>query len=310
MITGLVKSKSVPRGKTHELHGSDRTLETCQDMSENNFLPEDDIPEGEAFGVCLIEESKECANMQDFSKRIPLYEDDREENEHSFSDLYAHLASNRHPKEDVFSKSVPCFENDAFGCYCNSASPTTTTATRCPKASSMKQGPGTRRAASCVGAEFEVYLPGDDVTVKRRSAISFSEHVDVTVIVSQKEMVDNMGELWLCSEDYHSIMDRTYALADLASQRKRSRKYCTRGLEHLLDDFDESLLEDAIDAVLDKQDTQWELGEHCEAAIAKVYSIASFASKVEATMRAEEDAKSVRGYMKETRKLWKRAIII
>jgi hypothetical protein len=141
-------------------------------------------------------------------------------------------------------------------------------------------------------------LPGNGTHVKRRSSISFCKQVHVTSVVPVLEMADKVEDLWFQSEDFDSMLERSYALVDRAAEGQG--RFCTRGLENLSKDHD--TIKDAIDTVLDEQDVQWDLGKRCEKTISQLYSLSSVDRKVEARTRAKQDVKAVKNYLKETRK--------
>jgi hypothetical protein len=281
--------KSIPSNmKIPYLQESNSTLETWHDMPDHS---NHDFPEGEeTMSALLFEEEREEAIVQHSSKdEKTLVDGDDDEEEHSFYHEEESSSATRTPPYDYYGDDATDIDLKS------EQSPHR-------RRSSMKQGLGRRRASFCVGKEIEVDLPGNGAHVKRRSSITFCKEVHVTSVVPVLEMADKIEDLWFQSEDFDSILERSYALVDRAAEGQG--RFCIRGLENLSKDHD--TIKDAIDTVLDEQDVQWDLGKRCEKTISQLYSLSSVDSKVEARMRAKQDVEAVKNYLKETRKYCRR----
>jgi hypothetical protein len=139
----------------------------------------------------------------------------------------------------------------------------------------------------------------------RRHSISFSEQVIVTPVVPTSEMVKKKSDLWLQSQDYDRIITKVQAIADRAGNGG-GPKYCTRGLEALMLNEEDPQKYGACDAVLDEQWNQAQNGIYDDKALSTIYKLSSISSKMEANLRGLQDAKDIRRYTFDTRKLCRR----
>jgi hypothetical protein len=91
--------KSIPSNmKIPYLQESNCTLETWHDMSDHS---NHDFPEGEeTMSALQLEEKREGATVQHSAKDEKTLVDGDDEDEHSFSRLYAHMAPNHHHEEE------------------------------------------------------------------------------------------------------------------------------------------------------------------------------------------------------------------
>jgi hypothetical protein len=134
----------------------------------------------------------------------------------------------------------------------------------------------------------------------RRHSISFCEQIVVTPVVPNTEMAKKKSDLWLQRQDYDRIMTKNYAIADRAADGS-GPKCCTRGLEALFLNEEDSQKYEAYDAVLDEQWNQAKDGIHDDKALSTIYKLSSISSKMEAKLRGLQDEKDVRKYTFDTR---------
>lgn len=297
--------------KTLTQEESERTLSTCPDTSEHSVSHEDhhEIDMNAQAGPSLLGEDFEeitvsSTDLVEFEERSIDTEDelsdDDEEDKAKDREWIANCEQYGYgnARPDIAEKNADRSQTHPnLNLHRRSS-------TDCvpPRRSSLKQGLGRRRASMCYGKEFDVNLPGRTKPIRRRSSITFNEEVEVAEVVPMKELTDNMEDLWLQSKDYARIRERSYDLVDLASQ---GMKYCTRGLEDLMEDKQQSKIE-CWDAVLDEQDEQRERGSFNEEAMARAYRLSSVESRVEANIRAKKDEKEVENYLRETRNFCRR----
>eukprot|EP00980_Cylindrotheca_fusiformis_P022193 scaffold9079_cov120-Cylindrotheca_fusiformis.AAC.8 len=252
---------------------SNATLETCKDTSGHSLSSDGDC--AGALQIHVVDEKTESSVPM--SRRSPVTEENPEDQ--SMDSSFSPLDPQVRPldTEDNVHEVAPTTDIEY-----------------------LESGMTKESRRRPIIDELDVAsLEQNDSNHKKR-AIRFSEIVNVTHIVPLMDMVDNLEELWFQTEDYDCILERSYALVGRAEEEGgRAIKYCTRGLETLLENHDVS---QAIDAVLSKQQEQWILGKSSESAISRVYALASNESREKARMRGEGDEKAVKSYLKGTRK--------
>ena len=175
----------------------------------------------------------------------------------------------------------------------------------------MKGSSGPRRRAS-IGytGEIEVSLPGQDQPVKRRTSISFDEKVKVKSVSPVSQMTDRPEELWFQDDEYDRMKQKSFEIVDRVELGMTGgKKYCTRGLEKLMQKNQEASMikkYDAWDAVLNEQFSQRESGTFNDVNIANALRFKTMNSQREANLRAQGDADEIEKYVRTTRRMMRR----
>jgi hypothetical protein len=312
------RTQILVRVKEDPLQGSFSTLETCQEMSENSLLSSAGRDKQNFQTVMprsLVDDNKYEESTVSTNDNFEFEErsidtenlsdeddngDDDLSNDNGYGDV--NTARNLYGYQDKYPSIV---EKQSTGIYgYGDASPDLAkviprrSSMGCvPRRSSMKHGLGSRRASLHFGEEFEVHLPGKHDPVRRKSSITFCEIIKIKPVVPATELTNKVEDLWLQSKDYDRIRERSYDIVDLADE---GYKYCTRGLEDLMQEND--VRYDSVDTVLDEQDIQRDNGTFDDNAMARVYRLSSIDSRIEANLRAQKDAMAVRKYLRDTRK--------
>jgi hypothetical protein len=182
-----------------------------------------------------------------------------------------------------------------------------------PRRSSMK-GSGTSRHR----ASFQVDLPGDSETVRRRRSISFNEGVHVIVVRPIKFLTDKPESLWLQDEEISCIQQQITSLVkdktryrdthdscdSVVQSGSNDGECCTRGLERMLQPERTKIKRcQAWDTVFNEQYLQRQDGEFDDESMAVMYGHATRRSQREAERRGSKDAKEIESYLMSTRRM-------
>jgi len=156
-----------------------------------------------------------------------------------------------------------------------------------PRRSSLKNGSGPTRRA-------------------RRHSLTFSSDVEVTTITPTQKLAKKKS-LWFEEKDYEKMQNKIFMIADMAKEGEGHR-YCTRGLENIIQKGSEERKYEAWDAVLDEQENQMQSGAdfYDDDAVAQSYHVACEKSRADAANRAKQDEKAVAEYLSETRRFCRR----
>ena len=189
-----------------------------------------------------------------------------------------------------------------------------------PKRRSCLRKPGTpRRAVSLlVRGEMELWLPNKHEPVTKSTCIVFNETVRVKKVRPVRQLTDNHKALWFSDEEYVAMKDKCRRLAyRVENGMTNGRKYCVRGLESLMvkvscDKSDKDHQQQlqgqrrrtssdkrkvGLDAVLDEQDVQYDLGEYNDERIAYKYKQTSVYSKRQALYLASLDEQDAQAFL-------------
>jgi hypothetical protein len=190
-----------------------------------------------------------------------------------------------------------------------------------PSRSSMKST--SRRHASNSqtrggGADFQVDLPGDSESARRRQSISFNEGVNVFIVHPITSLTDKPESLWLQDEEISYIQQQ---ITSLVKDKTRYRdthdcrdssvqsgsndgECCTRGLERMLQPERTKIKRcQAWDTVFNEQYLQRQDGEFDDESIAVMYGHATRRSQREAERRGSKDAEEIESYLRSTRRM-------
>ena len=180
-----------------------------------------------------------------------------------------------------------------------------------PKRRSCLRKPDTpRRAVSLlVRGEMELLLPNKLEPVTKSTCIVFNESVRVKKIRPVRQLTKNHKALWFSDEEYVAMKDKCRRLAyRVENGSTNGRKYCVRGLERLMvkvscDKSAEHQHQKRIglDAVLDEQDSQYDLGEYNDERIAYKYKQTSVYSKRQALYLASLDEQDAKAFLYGTK---------
>ena len=181
-----------------------------------------------------------------------------------------------------------------------------------PRRSSLKHNGTHRRASIGYTGEMTLILP-NGAPVVRRTSITFCEDQN-TVQQEQQEInaIIKPETLWFQKEEYQHIQEKLYHIVKHADKKPRNPKdkqLCTRGLESLLQDNKDAMLESRLHAklgVLEEQRMQKKAGRHDAAIISDIYKFHTIDSKAEAEERAEQDAHDANKYTQATRRMMRR----
>jgi len=210
-----------------------------------------------------------------------------------------------------------CGAEDDDDLSCDSSGPSVCSSlgsTRSTMRSSMKKhgsSSSTRRRASIqFGSEINVYLPGHEKPVKRRTSITFNESVRVKNVNPVRNMTDAPEKLWFQDDEFKAIRRRSLDLVDkVDSGETNGKKYCIRGLEKLTKSRRKQVLErkySAWDTVLDEQDVQRDSGTWDEDYMANAYKYITQEPQEEAVRQGRKDYDEIENYMRSTRRICRR----
>jgi hypothetical protein len=189
------------------------------------------------------------------------------------------------------------------------------TRSQMPRRSSMKgSSPAQARKRASIGGcgqgeVMEVRLPGKHEPVQRRRSITFDESVSVQQVEPVKSLTDNPEALWFQENEYDFIKMKTKALLNKVGLDGTvdGKKYCTRGLEKwMTPEITQVKKRQAWDNVLNEQYLQRQDGEFDDEQLALMYKHSTARSQLEASRRAQGDAEEAAGYLKSTRRAFRR----
>lgn len=178
--------------------------------------------------------------------------------------------------------------------------------TKTVRRSSMKGSSGPRRRAS-IGytGEIELRLPGRQGPVKKKLSISFDSKVKVKSVAPISSMTENSDALWFQDDEYDRMKQKSFEIVDRVELGMTGgKKYCTRGLEKLMQKNQEASMikkYDAWDAVMNEQFSQRESGTFDDQNIANALMFTTLNSQREANLRAQQDAEDIEKYVRTTR---------
>ena len=213
---------------------------------------------------------------------------------------------------------------------------------RVPRRSSMKGGrteAESRQRRSSIqfgttqhGEVREVHIPGQG-KVKRRTSIGFDSQVNVRQVIpavelalsptikspSSEEMKSKKtkSQLWFQQDEYQKMKQKSFDLIDLVDRKggidqfNNGKKPCIRGLESLLNNnglSKEIAKEQAWESVLEEQYEQRSRGRFDEEVIKDQYMQFGNTEQSQkmAQHRAQQDAKDIENYTKNTRRYLRR----
>mmetsp|Transcript_53971 Transcript_53971/g.131050 ORF Transcript_53971/g.131050 Transcript_53971/m.131050 type:complete len:306 (+) Transcript_53971:240-1157(+) len=177
---------------------------------------------------------------------------------------------------------------------------------QCSKRRSCLRKPDTpRRAVSLlVRGEMELWLPSEDEPVMKNTCLVFNETVRVKKIRPVRQLTDNHEALWFSDEEYVAMRQKSKRLAyRVENDLTNGRKYCVRGLESLLTKINGKARTSydtrkvGWDAVLDEQESQFNLGEYNDERIAYKYKQTSVYSKRQALYLASLDEQDAQVFL-------------
>ena len=204
--------------------------------------------------------------------------------------------------------------------------------TRQPRRSSMKQSISStssdedddgskrrqRRRAS-MGEEFDIYLPEQGRTIRRRSSITFGTY-DVVEVQPAKDLADDPQSLHYRKQELQvfkqKIADRAAANNGqsklLSRVLKVKKRHCTRGIERFIDNKTRMEWQErkatARNVVLGVQGIQQSIGDYDADNLADVYKqMVSEDPQKEAMERAKKDAKVAKRYLRSTKRACRRS---
>merc|ERR1712085_106239 len=152
---------------------------------------------------------------------------------------------------------------------------------------------------------LEIRVPGRRGSIKRRTSITFNEDVNVRNIQAISKVKGAVKEeLWFQDIEYSQIKKKTRALIDKvdASGTFDGKKYCTRGLEKYMECPQKRAMKKyhGWDSVLMEQEMQRNLQIYDDESISGFYKQTAQENVVEATHRAQLDAKEVAAFYTTT----------
>jgi hypothetical protein len=192
---------------------------------------------------------------------------------------------------------------------------------RTPRRSSLKHNGTPRRASIGYTGEMTLVLP-NGAPVQRRTSITFCE--DQNIVQQEQQVADSNKynaafanakpeTLWFQKEEYQHIQETLYQIVKHTDNKKskdpKDKKLCTRGLESLLKDNKDHMLESRMEAklsVLEEQRMQRSSGQHDGEILADIYKFHAIDSSAQAAERAEQDAVDAANYTKATRRMMRR----
>jgi len=148
---------------------------------------------------------------------------------------------------------------------------------------------------------LEIRVPGRRESIKRRRSITFNDDVNVLKIqaISKVEGADK-NELWFQTNEYIQIKKKTRDLLRKVDSNGafNGKKYCTRGLERYMQDPKIRASKQFMgwDSVFMEQEMQRSLQIYDDESIGRFYKQTSCVDVVEATNRANLDAKEVASF--------------
>ena len=167
-----------------------------------------------------------------------------------------------------------------------------------------------RRSMGPCGETMTLRLPGNQQPVRRRRSITFNNEVTVKKVEPARSLTPDPEGLWFQDDEYDMIKEKTVALIHRASvngDSENGRKLCTRGLEKwMTPERTEVKKRQAWDNVLNEQYLQQQDGEYDEETLATMYKFSTTRSQVEASKRAQKDAKEIESYLASTRRYARR----
>jgi hypothetical protein len=143
----------------------------------------------------------------------------------------------------------------------------------------------------------------------RRHSLSFSNSVTVTHVTPTQDLAKEKSCLWFEDEDYEKMQEKVIRIAERAKNGEMAssgKKYCTRGLEKIMNEDCWTRRYAAWDAVMDEQEYQACNDQYDDDALSHSYRLASGVSSEEATLRALQDQQAVATYLADTRKYCRR----
>ena len=179
--------------------------------------------------------------------------------------------------------------------------------------SSLRQEGSSRRNSMNhdKGELVEITLPPNKVgegqrLVVRRTSLTFQEPAEFTTIEPAQSMTCK-EDLWFQQSEIKLIRKQAKAIVektDNGFDAESGKKYCTRGLEKLMQPQTTHRQRDnAWDAVLNEQILQKKLGVFKEEAMANLYIFSTIDSRNEAMIRAREDAQDAARYLSRRRSM-------
>jgi hypothetical protein len=180
-----------------------------------------------------------------------------------------------------------------------------------PRRSSLKPNiPVSRRASIGYTGEMVSTLPSGK-KVKRRTSVSFHQPDNVIDIKPLTNLVDDPNQLWFDQKELHHIKQDVLALLKELKEKKidddEARSLlCSRGLEPLLFGESGSRLE-STESVLEEYAVQRRRGEYNDDHIREMYRFHTIESQVEATERAQGDAREIEPDLKLSRRQFRRS---
>ena len=182
---------------------------------------------------------------------------------------------------------------------------------RMPRRSSLKSpNPVPRRASIGYTGEMVLRLPTGE-TKKKRTSISFDKKENTLEIEPLTDMIDNPDRLWFNDSELQYIKQDCIGLVEAIREQQggridRSRTWrCTRGLEPLMFGISSATIE-SKESVFEEYNVQKLRGEYDEAHIREMYSFHTIDSQIQASERAEYDAREVETELRLSRKQYRR----
>jgi hypothetical protein len=175
----------------------------------------------------------------------------------------------------------------------------------------MKGANGPKHRAS-IGYrdEITVNILGQSEPVRRTYSIGFEDKVKVKSIAPVSQLVETPEDLWFQDDEYDRMKQKSFEIVDrIELGMTGGKKYCTRGLEKLMQKNQEQSMVrkyDAWDAVLNEQYDQREEGNYSDDGMAHAYKFKTINSQRDANLRAQQDQEEVEKYLRTTRRMMRR----
>lgn len=181
--------------------------------------------------------------------------------------------------------------------------------------SSMKQKGAPRRSSIGVRSEVALQLPGRSGPVRRRTSIGFSDYDEVKEVAPAKELTESPESLWFQDHEYGRIREKAIFITDLAASgsldTQTQKKVCTRGLEsHIDKEHVEEEQMVAWKSVFWEQYHQRQDGDFDDETVARLYEMASMASRARALQRAQADVQDAEKHTRGVRRTLRRHSLV
>ena len=168
---------------------------------------------------------------------------------------------------------------------------------RLGRRSSLRHEGAPRRSSIGYTGEIENILPSSGGRpIRRRTSISFDGNDEVKEVQPMKELAEDPKQLWFQNEEYNLIREKAQLLTDFASASMEGdnilagTQFCFRGLEsHINAPYIENEQVLAWKSVFFEQYYQRTQGGFDEEVVARLYEMASMASRARALERAKGD---------------------